>query len=239
MPNKIPPDGCGDMDTKVVSRNRTNHLVFTTWYPSRNATHYAAMECKILGISLIPAHGMHYPFSVRKPQNTTEAKMRTMFTIAISACLLACAFTGSVDGVRAGCLDRIERSVRLGDTITVIKVDSTVIRGTFPTVMTAASALCIRSVSTLGENRIMIQAIDIDRVTYRKQTHVFGIVGFIVGMAGGAAAGAALAPAPHGFMDMPEVGTGLIGALIGGLVGGGAGGLIDQKLTRAVTVDCR
>jgi hypothetical protein len=185
---------------------------------------------------------MPCPYRVRKTRrNTTEAKMRTLtvaITIAVGTCLAANAVAGNLDGC-ASCLKRLERSVRPGDTITVIRVDSTVITGTFPTVMTAASALCIRSISTPGENRVMILAVDIDRVTYRKQTHVFGIVGFIVGFAGGAAAGVALAPAPHGFMDMPEIGTGLIGAMIGGLVGGGAGGLLDKRVTRTVTVHCR
>lgn len=165
--------------------------------------------------------------------------MRTTFTISIAACLVACAFAGSIDGARAGCLDRIERSVRLGDTITVIKVDSTVIRGTFPTIMTAASALCIRSVSTPGENSLIIQAADIDRITYRKQTCFFTLTGIVVGLVVGGIVGVSLAPESSGWVDMPEIGTGLIGALIGGVLGGGTGGMLDRKLTRTVRVDCR
>lgn len=160
-------------------------------------------------------------------------------TVAAGLWFAAAATAGALDIASPDCLHRIENHVRPGDTVTVIKVDDTVVKGVYPTVVTAASALCMRSIKTQDESRVMIPFADIDRVAYRKQVHVFVFIGFLAGAAGGAAVGVALAPASHGFMDMPEVGTGLIGGLIGGVIGGGAGALIDRKMTRTVTNRCR
>jgi len=136
---------------------------------------------------------------------------------------------------------QLERSTRPGDTITVVKPDSEVIKGVFPTLTTATSALYLKSVNAAGQDTVKIPAIDIDCGTYRKQTHAFTVVGLIVGLAGGAAVGAALAPEPQqGFtVDMTEFYCGIFGAIIGGVAGAGGGAMLDRRLAKTVTIPCR
>lgn len=163
--------------------------------------------------------------------------MRLIAVLFVSLCLFSVSFAEESDEKITDCYDKAIRKIPVNDTVNVLLIDGTVLKGIKPNVMSSSSFLYIRDTNNM--DRRMIPINDIESITYTKPNRVLGFTGVIIGMIGGTYAGISMAPEPEGFLGFPEFGCGLAGLVIGGVVGGLIGSAIGEQLKITVNLNCR
>ena len=168
--------------------------------------------------------------------------MRVLLMTAFWAGLAAGVTADARDSGAADCFERVEREVRVRDTITVFINDSAVIRGVHPISIISSSILYMRPVLDSGvANSLSIPFEQISRITYSKPgpaRWILALAGLGIGAAGGAMVGVAIAPEPQHWLEFTDVAYGVWGGVIGGLVGGICGGSIGKHFKTTVTLKC-
>lgn len=146
-------------------------------------------------------------------------------------------------GNAANCLIRLDEATLVGDSLTVLTNDSTVIRGRHPIVSFTSALLYMKLPDDSGivENSVTISFERISAISYRKPglgRLALPLLGFAVGAVAGGFAGAALAPEGD-WLEFPEAGSAFIGGTIGGIIGAIAGHEIGKGHTKEVTLHCQ
>jgi hypothetical protein len=143
----------------------------------------------------------------------------------------------------ADCFTQLEQDTQVGDSVTVITNDSTVIRGTKPTVILTSSNLYMRRMGETGlVGNVTIPFEKINRITYRKPSHarwILALAGLAVGATAGGFAGYRLDSGEKGWLDFSRLGSAVFGGMIGGLIGMAGGYKIGNSITIKVTLECR
>jgi len=171
---------------------------------------------------------------------TVTASRIFLLTVFIFLTLASVADSG--DSTSYDCLKRLETDERIGDSLIVYTTDQRELVGERPIVNFTSSILYMKLSSPDGQwEDITVPFESLDRITYRKHGHArrgLTLLGFGLGAVVGGAIGVALAPEPEGWLDMPEVQTGAIGAMIGGIFGAVGGNMIGSRMTVQVTLKC-
>ena len=145
------------------------------------------------------------------------------------------------DAATADCFTRLEKATLIGDSLTVLTVDSVVIGGIRPMINRASSVLYMKvEVDSVAVNDVVIPFENISRLTYRKPSDIrrgLILLGLCTGIVAGALTGEALVDEPAGWFELESVQ--FFGALIGGFIGAIAGHEIGRHFTSTVTLECR
>ena len=143
-------------------------------------------------------------------------------------------------GVR--CLDRVAKEIHTDDSVSVVLIDSGVVRGNDLIVDSKSSILFLRPMTNSIANRMAIPLDRISSIIYTKPSPArfgFVLLGLGVGAFAGAAAGTALAPGDEDFEPSAAIASGLAGAIIGGLIGTAGGWEVGKQFRVTVTLKCR
>lgn len=170
--------------------------------------------------------------------------MRTITIVIVWASLVTCAGADPPDRTAADCFVRLANDLRIDDTLTVYRNDSTVFRGNHTIINLSASLLYFMQITDSPISGSLTIPFDrITRVTYRRPSHArwgLTVLGLGVGGVIGGLVGVALAPEEEsGFLDFQDVYFGFFGAVIGGLLGAATGHEIGKGSTREISLECR
>jgi hypothetical protein len=171
--------------------------------------------------------------------------MRTWVVLAFVSCLTTSVYVSAFAASGSSCLVRLADDKPIGDSVTVLLNDSTLICGTRPIVLAPSFGLYLRKRSGIGTyESVTIPVSDISSISYRKHRKERGIlilVGFFGGMAAGVAIGLSMeSDSDSGCCwDFAPPAEALLGGLFGGLVGAAIGADLAKHMSFTVTLDCK
>lgn len=169
--------------------------------------------------------------------------MRMLIILALMTGLAGSSTAQFKQNDLATCFGRIEKELRLGDTVTVYS-DTGKVRGVYPVVSAGSSKLHLKPLNSESQTEIVIPLEDINGIKYTRPDAMgttFGVIGFVAGSVCGALAGASLGSGSdrqgsYGFNWRLGKGTlavvgGIVGAIFGTIIGSEIGGTIDRTVT--------